>query len=374
MEEDRLIAGRMKKIDSSGIRKVFNLAAQIENPVNLSIGQPDFSVPQAIKEEAVRAIMADKNSYTLTQGIPELKGAVERTYRDKYGFQAEGSIITSGVSGGLLLALMTLVDPGDEVLIPDPSFVMYKHLVNLLGGVPVFYDTYPDFKVRRDEIARKISARTKVLIVNSPSNPTGAVLPAEDLRFLSAEAKKAGAFVITDEIYDEFVYDGDYHSLSEYPEARENLMVLNGFSKSVAITGWRVGYALGPERVINEMIKLQQYSFVCAPSFAQYALLKLLEVDRSGYRDEYRKKRDFVYEGLKARYKVAKPGGAFYIFPPAPAKYKNSAEFVEKAIARKVLVIPGSVFSERDTHFRISFAADAKTLERGVAILNELAE
>jgi aspartate aminotransferase/aminotransferase len=374
MEKTMRIADRMKKIDSSGIRKVFNLAAQIENPVNLSIGQPDFPVPDAIKEAAVRAIMADKNSYTLTQGIPELKALIEKMYKDKYGFQAEASVITSGVSGGLLLALMAIVNPGDEVLIPDPSFVMYKHLVNLLGGVPVFYDTYPDFKVPRQEIAKKITDRTKVLLVNSPSNPTGAVLAAEDLKFLASAAKKAGAFVITDEIYDEFVYDGDYHSLSEYPEARENLLVLNGFSKAVSITGWRVGYALGPADVINEMIKLQQYSFVCAPSFAQYALLKLLEVDRSGNRESYRKKRDYIYEELKDRYKVVKPGGAFYMFPPAPAKYRNSAEFVEKAIGRKVLVIPGNVFSERDTHFRISFAADDRTLERGVTILNELAE
>jgi len=368
------IADRMKKIDSSGIRKVFNLAAQIEDPVNLSIGQPDFSVPQGIKEEAVRAIMADKNSYTLTQGIPELKALVEKIYRDKYGFKAEGSVITSGVSGGLLLALMVIVNPGDEVLIPDPSFVMYKHLVNLMGGVPVFYDTYPDFKIRPKELESKITERTRLMIVNSPSNPTGAVLQADDLKLIAGLAGKHGFYVITDEIYDDFVYDADYHSLCEYPEGRENLLVLNGFSKSVSITGWRVGYALGPADVINEMIKLQQYSFVCAPSFAQYALLKLLEVDRSGYRDEYRKKRDFIYGSLKDRFQVVRPGGAFYIFPEAPACYKSASEFVEKAIGRKVLVIPGNVFSERDTNFRLSFAASDRTLERGVKILNELAK
>jgi aspartate aminotransferase/aminotransferase len=366
------IADRMKMIDSSGIRKVFNLAAKIDNPVNLSIGQPHFSVPDAIKRAAVDAIMADRNAYTLTQGIPELKSLIEGVYKSRYNYAPQASIITSGVSGGLLLALMTLVNPGDEVLIPDPAFVMYKHLINLLGGVPVFYDTYPDFRIQRSSFAGLFTQRTKVLIVNSPANPTGAVLDAADLKFIAETAKAKGVFIISDEIYDEYAYDGPYRSLCEFADP-SLLMVLNGFSKSAAITGWRVGYALGPDEVISEMVKLQQYSFVCAPSFAQYALLKFLETDRTQLIEEYRGKRDLIYNGLKDSFHIVRPGGAFYVFPEAPKKFPSSAEFVEEAIRHKVLIIPGNVFSERNTHFRISFAADDAVLRRGIEILNRLA-
>jgi aspartate/methionine/tyrosine aminotransferase len=364
-----LIADRMKKIDSSGIRKVFNLAASMTDPVNLSIGQPDFDVPEVIKEAAIKAIRDGKNAYTLTQGIPELRKYVEDLYRTRYGFRAEGSIITSGVSGGLLLALFATVNDGDEVLIPDPYFVMYKHLVNLLGGVPVFYSTYPDFKVHRKEIESKITKKTKLLLLNSPANPTGAVLSEADLRAAADIAKTHGLLIITDEIYDTYVYDGKFRSVTEFTD---NVLVLNGFSKTVSITGWRVGYALGKSELIDEMIKLQQYSFVCAPSFAQYALMELEKVDQNKIRNTYQEKRDIVYQGLKDRFEVNKPEGAFYIFPKVPGKYRDASEFVEKAISQNVLIIPGNVFSEKNTHFRLAFAADNKVLERGVKILTGL--
>lgn len=365
------IADRMSKIDSSGIRKVFNLAAQMKDPVNLSIGQPDFEVPEEIKEAAIRAVMDNKNSYTLTQGIGEMRQFCEQTYFDRYKYKAPASIITSGVSGGLLLALMATVNPGDEVLIPDPYFVMYKHLVNLLGGVPVYYNTYPDFKVHAADIQAKITPKTKILMINSPANPTGAVLGEDDLKAVAQVAKENGLLVFADEIYEEFCFDGSYRSICEFMS--DNLLVFNGFSKSASVTGWRIGYALGDQNIINEMIKLQQYSFVCTPSFAQYALLTYSKIDREKIKAAYREKRDIVYNGLKGKFKTMKPGGAFYIFPQIPEKYATATEFVEKAIANKVLVIPGNVFSEKDTHFRLSFAAPNETLKRGVDILNSLA-
>jgi len=367
------IADRMSKIDSSGIRKVFNLAAKIDSPINLSIGQPDFKVPERIKRTAIKAIRSDKNSYTVTQGIFELNSLVKEIYKKRYNFNSESSIITSGVSGGLLLALMALVDPGDEVLMPDPGFVMYKHLVNLLSGVPVFYETYPDFRINREQFSKLFTKKTKVLIVNSPSNPTGMILPAEDLIFIAKVAKENNVFIISDEIYDDFSYDEPYRSICEFCD-KDNLLILNGFSKSLAITGWRVGYALGPDKIISEMIKLQQYSFVCAPSFAQYALLEFLKVDRKNLISSYKKKRDIIYEGLKDNFNLVKPKGAFYAFPEKPERFSSSSLFVEEAIKQKVLIIPGNVFSERDTHFRISFAADNKILIKGIEILNNIAK
>ena len=367
------IADRMSKIDSSGIRKVFNLAAKIDSPINLSIGQPDFKVPERIKRTAIKAIRSDKNSYTVTQGIFELNSLVKEIYKKRYNFNSESSIITSGVSGGLLLALMALVDPGDEVLMPDPGFVMYKHLVNLLSGVPVFYETYPDFRINREQFSKLFTKKTKVLIVNSPSNPTGMILPVEDLIFIAKVAKENNVFIISDEIYDDFSYDEPYRSICEFCD-KDNLLILNGFSKSLAITGWRVGYALGPDKIISEMIKLQQYSFVCAPSFAQYALLEFLKVDRKNLISSYKKKRDIIYEGLKDNFNLVKPKGAFYAFPEKPERFSSSSLFVEEAIKQKVLIIPGNVFSERDTHFRISFAADNKILIKGIEILNNIAK
>ncbi len=362
-----LIADRMKKIDSSGIRKVFDLAQKMKDPVNLSIGQPDFDVDEAVKEQAIEAIRKGFNRYTVTQGIPELIEAVREHLQRERQVQAEEVLITSGVSGGLMLALMAVVNPGDEVLIPDPYFVMYKHLVNLLGGVPVFYDTYPDFRLRREALEAKVSPRTKLLILNSPSNPTGAVLSREELQIAADFAAARGLLILSDEIYDEFAYDNPFTSIgSLYPKT----LTLNGFSKSHAMTGWRLGYAAGPGEIIREMTKLQQFSFVCAPSMAQVAGVYALSAGPKQRIDEYRKKRDKIYGALKEFLEVEKPGGAFYIFPKAPGG--KGDDFVARAIEKSLLIIPGSVFSEKATHFRISYAASDRTIERGIAILRQL--
>jgi len=364
-----MIARRMAKIDSSGIRRVFDLAARLEDPVNLSIGQPDFPVPEPVREAAKQAIDAGFNRYTVTQGIAEFREALAERLRREKGYEPEALFITSGVSGGLLLAFLALFEPGDEVLIPDPYFVMYKHLVNLAGATPVFVDTYPDFRATAARLEPYLSERTKAVLLNSPANPTGAVLNAEELREVADLAQRRGVLLISDEIYDAFVYDGPYASAAPLAE---RTLLLGGFSKSHAMTGWRLGYAAGPADLIGEMVKLQQFSFVCAPSFAQYAGLRALEVDTSEHREAYRRKRDRLYEGLKDRFDVAKPGGAFYMFPRAP--WGTATEFVSQAIANGLLVIPGGVFSERDTHFRIAYAAADETIERGIEILNRLAD
>ncbi len=358
----------MSKLDSSGIRKVFDLAQKMQNPVNLSIGQPDFDVPGEIKTEAINAINNGRNKYTVTQGIPELRDGLLKRLQKKRGVNAEGILVTSGVSGALTLAFMVLVNPEDEVLIPDPAFVSYKHLANFCGGRPVFVDTYPDFKLTAARIQPHITKKSKILVINSPANPTGAMCAAQELKEIAELARKHNLLVISDEIYHDYDYERQFDSIGKY---YENTLILDGFSKSFAVTGWRMGYAAGPAGIISEMIKLQQYTFVCAPSFAQYAVSSGLETDMSQYIASYKKKRDLMYDGLKDRYQIVKPGGAFYLFPQAP--WGTDEEFVTSAIQKNLLIIPGSVFSERHTHFRISYAATEETIKRGIDILNDLA-
>jgi len=363
-----MIAYRMSKLDSSGIRKVFDLAQKMQNPVNLSIGQPDFDVPGEIKTEAIKAINDGFNKYTVTQGTPELRDVLIKRLQKERGVNAESIMITSGVSGALTLAFMVLVNPEDEVVIPDPAFVSYKHLTNFCGGKTVFADTYPDFKLTASRIQPHITKKTKILIINSPANPTGAMCTTQELKEIAELARKHNLLIVSDEIYHDYDYEHQFDSIGRY---YEKTLILDGFSKSFAMTGWRMGYAAGPSNIIAEMIKLQQYTFVCAPSFAQYALSRSLGTDMNKYIISYKKKRDLIYEGLKDKYKVTKPGGAFYLFPQVP--WGTDEEFVTAAIKKNLLIIPGSVFSERHTHFRISYAASEETIASGIEILNSIA-
>ncbi len=361
-------ADRMNAIDASGIRKVFALAAKLEDPINLSIGQPDFDVDEAVKEEAIARIREGRNSYTQTWGIEELRSECSAYYERRFGTPLDNVMVTSGVSGGLFLALLATLNPGDEVLFGDPYFVMYPHLSRLLGGVPVPINTYPRFKLTAEAVEAAITERSKILIVNSPSNPTGVTLDAAELDALAAVAKRHDLLIITDEIYEQFCYDGAPATMAG---RHANTIVLNGFSKIAAMTGWRVGYAAGPDEIIQDMNTLQQYTFVCAPSFAQYAAVTALNLDLSPTIAAYKQKREMIYEGLKDRFEPTKPGGAFYIFPNAPGG--DGEAFVKQAIENNVLVIPGNVFSDQNTHFRLSFAADNAVLEQGIQHLNRLA-
>ncbi len=366
-----MISKRSLKVDSSGIRKVFELAARMQNPVNFSIGQPDFDVPSELKEVAIKAIRDGLNRYTLTQGIEELREKVleyvKKTRNKEYA--PNEVIITSGVSGGLLLALMSIVDAGDEIVFFDPYFVMYKHLVNLLDGKPVIVDTYPDFSISEEKLRNAVTDKTKAIILNSPCNPTGYVYTKKDIETAIKVAKEKNILLISDEIYDGFVYDSEFLSPATF---YENVLILGGFSKTYAMTGWRLGYAVGNSELIAQMIKLQQYSFVCAPAPFQYAAVKALEYNTTSFREAYKKKRDLIYEGLKNEFDVVKPGGAFYIFPAL--KQGDVSKFVELSIKNNVLIIPGNVFSEKNLNFRISYAVKDEDIIRGVDILNKLAK
>ncbi len=362
------IAARMGGIESSGIRRVFDLARSIKDPINLSIGQPDFDVPEAVKAACHAAIDAGHNGYTPTQGIAALRSALLERVRAHLPGQERGLLITSGTSGALVLALQCTVNPGDEVILFDPYFVMYPHLVRLAGGTPVLIDTYPDFRIDVEEVRRAVTPRTKAILVNSPANPTGHVASREEMEALAGLAAERRVLLISDEIYRDFVHDGPFVSPAEY---NADVLVIDGFSKSHGMTGWRLGFAHGPARLIEEMIKLQQFTFVCAPSMVQHAGLAALGVDMMPHVAEYRGKRDLMRRELAGHYEVGGPGGAFYLFLRAPGG--GGTAFVERAIGQGLLVIPGGVFSGRDTHFRISYAAGEATLRRGIEVLKRLA-
>jgi aspartate/methionine/tyrosine aminotransferase len=364
-----MLADRTRAFDSSGIRKVFDLAAKMENPINLSIGQPDFDVPQPVKDACIEAIQQGKNAYTLTQGLPALREKLQTQIDAEYRHADRKVLVTSGTSGGLVLALLALVNPGDEVLMFDPYFVMYPSLTKLVGGVPVIIDTYPDFRIDLNKVADAITPRTRLILLNSPGNPTGAVASEEEVRGLARLAAEKNVPLLSDEIYSLFAYD---QPLASPIRHNDRTLVIDGFSKSHGMTGWRLGYVHGPAEIIDAMTKLQQYTFVCAPQPVQWAGVTALDVPMDDYIVDYRRKRDMIYAGLADRYDVVRPGGAFYIFPKVPHGGSGS-QFVAEAIAHKLLVIPGNIFSQRDSHFRISYAASDETIARGIEVLRRLA-
>ena len=281
----KIIAQRTSKINASGIRKVFALAASLKNPINLSIGQPDFDVPQKLKDEAIKAIQAGQNKYSQTAGDEVLKAKISEQIKNEVGWQEPATLVTSGVSGALLLAFMALIDPGAEVIMPDPYFVICKHVINMLGGKCVFVDSYPDFDLPVENIGRAVTAKTKLIIVDSPCNPTGVVYSAQRIKALAAVAAKNDIPVISDEIYERFCYDGPCPSIAHY---YDKTLLLRGFSKAYAMTGWRLGYAVADRclgNVIEEMTKLQQYTFVCAPTPFQKAAIAALDYDVSEFVD-----------------------------------------------------------------------------------------
>lgn len=364
----RWIADRSAHIEVSGIRKVFDLGKSLKDPVNLSIGQPHFPVPEPIKAAAKAAIDADRNGYTVTQGAAELFDRLRADVAKRFPGQDRAVLVTSGTSGGLLLAMLATVNPGEEVVTPEPYFVAYPNLAAVAGGRLVTVDTYPDFRLDPDRIAAAVTDRTKVVLLCSPANPTGAVIDPEAMRAVAEMCRKRGLLLVSDEIYRAFHFDGPARSPAEFDP---DCLVVEGFGKTYGVTGWRLGYAHGPRRLIDEMTKLQQLTFVCAPSAFQYAAVAALDYDPAPIIADYKRKRDRLMAGLRGRFEFAAPGGAFYLFPKTP--WGTGTEFVTAGVRENLLVIPGNVFGRRDTHFRISYAASDETLERGIEILNRLA-
>ncbi|WP_373651687.1 MULTISPECIES: pyridoxal phosphate-dependent aminotransferase [unclassified Schlesneria] len=364
---DSWIADRMHQIDASGIRKVFDLAATMKDPINLSIGQPHFDTPDPVKKALISAVEGGKNVYSVTQGISPLREALQARVTAELGHADRQTFITSGTSGGLLLALSVLVNPGDEVIVFDPWFVMYKHLVTLAGGTCRVIDTYPDFTIDLNKVRDAITPKTKVILCNSPCNPTGHVATEEEMKGLAELAAEKNICLISDEIYRVFTYEQPFVSPAKW---NDQTLVIDGFSKSHSMTGLRLGFAHGPSHLIQQMIKLQQFTFVCAPQPVQWAGLAAMSYDVSHHVADYAKKRLFLINELKDDYDIRGSGGAFYLFIKSPKG--TGTEFTKRAIENGLLIIPGNVFSPHDTHFRVSFAAENETLARGVEVLKKL--
>jgi aspartate aminotransferase/aminotransferase len=285
--------------------------------------------------------------------------------------KGDKAIITVGATGGLFLASMVLIDDGDEVLIPDPYFVLYGHLVNVCHGTPVFIDTYAtQFRLTPELLEKHISKRTKFLIFNNPVNPTGIAYTRDEIKAICSVAKKHGIMILSDEVYSSFCYDFPFESTLTYCE---NAVLVGAFSKTYGIPGWRVGYAIGPGEIIEKMMMLQQFSYVCAPSFAQQAMIQALDLDPADWIDKsYRRKRDLAYSILKEAFDVVRPQGAFYIWPKAPGG--DAEGFVKKALDNKVIIVPGKTCSRQNSHFRLSYAVNEDTLKKGLEILCALAK
>ena len=364
------VARRAGAFDSSGIRKVFDLAATLADPINLSIGQPDFAMPEAARAAAKAALDAGKNGYTPTQGIPALRDRLEERVRVETGQPRRRLCVTSGSSGALVLTLMAILDPGDEVILFEPAFVMYRPLVEFLGGRVVAIDTAPAFRIDVDRVAAALTPRTRAILLNTPANPTGHVAEADVVRDLARLAEQRGVTLVSDELYRSYRYDAPFHSPALHSE---RVVVIDGFSKSHAMTGWRVGWVHGPDDIVAACTMLQQYTFVCAPQVGQWAAVAALDAPMDAPLAECRRKRDLLMAGLREHYSFVPPGGAFYLYPLAPGG--SGRAFAERAVAaEKLLVVPGSVFGAADTHFRIAYTVDERTLDRGIAALRRLAE
>lgn len=383
MNLEALLAKRSRAVEASGIRRVFDLGATLKDPIDLSIGQPDFPPPEAMQRALIEAVQDKGNGYTLSTGIPALRERLWTRLAEDIGWKPSpdlGLMVTSGTLGGLMLAYMALLDEGDEIIVPDPYFVAYPHLAKLIGARAKLCDTYPDFRMTAARVEPLITPRTKAVLVNSPGNPSGVTLTSKECRELLDLCRRRSVVLISDEIYDEFVYDdardpanGRCPSPCRFDGAQESVLLIRGFGKTYGCTGWRMGYAAGPAKLLAEMTKVQQYTFVCAPSISQWGCLAAFDCDVRPTVQRYQKRRQMCIDALTPHTEVAVPGGAFYVFPRVPDRLKLTAQqFVEKGITRNLLTIPGNVFSSRDTHFRVSFAASEDKLAKGLDILADM--
>lgn len=365
-------AKRMNKIEVSGVRAMFDLAQTLKDPYDLSLGQPDFNPPPEIQQRAVEAIKNGFNGYTVTQGLPKLHDKIFEHLKKKYSYQkknTDATIVTVGATGSLFLSCMVLIDEGDEVLVPDPYFVLYKHLVSVCMGVPITIDTYDTkFRLTPELIEKQITKKTKFIILNNPVNPTGIAYTRDELRAFAAVFAKYDITVLSDEVYSSFCFDFPHETFLEF---YDKTILITAFSKTFGMPGWRLGYAVSHKEIIEKMLTLQQFSYVCAPAPLQWAMVDAFDYDPEPMiQKSYKEKRDLVCNILDKKYELVKPQGAFYAFPKVP--WGNDKSFIKKAIEHNVVIVPSSTASGRDTHFRISFAIDNKRLEAALKILNKI--
>ncbi|MCU9612594.1 aminotransferase class I/II-fold pyridoxal phosphate-dependent enzyme [Caldibacillus lycopersici] len=373
---NHLLNPEVQSIQISGIRQITDQFKKYPDVLSLTIGEPDFKTPKIVKEAGKSAIDDNLSFYAPNAGILQLKKAatdfVNQHYRLNYNEEDE-IIVTNGSTEGIFIALKTILNKGDEVIIPTPTYPGYEPVITLCGAKLVPIDvTGSDFKLKKEQLLNSITEKTKLLILPYPSNPTGVSLTEEDVKELVSVLKDKDIFVLSDELYSEITFEGKHVSIASYQEMREKTIVINGLSKSHAMTGWRVGFVFAPAYLIKEMVKVHQYVIVSVNSIAQYAGIDALQKgmsDVSYMRDEYQRRRDFLYNGLtKLGFQVVKPTSTFYMFPEISAFSNDSYEFTMDLLKNaRVGVLPSTVFTHGgNKHLRISFASPIEKLEEAL--------
>lgn len=369
-----LTSERVARIPASGIRRFFDLVSSLEGGISLGVGEPDFVTPEHIRDAAIASIRAGRTKYTSNYGLLELREEVARHVTQRYGVSyspTEEVLITVGVSEAVDLALRATLNEGDEVIVADPSYVAYVPGIVLAGGVPVVVptDQEHDFRLRPADVAPRITPRTRAILLGFPSNPTGAVLEREDLEGLARLAEEHDLLVYCDDIYDRLTYGTQHVAFPSLPGMRDRTVYLGGFSKSYAMTGWRVGYACAPAPIVEQMMKVHQYTVMCVPTAAQYAALQAL---RAGEEDvlrmvgEYDRRRVYMWKRFNAMGLACfEPRGAFYCFPSVVPTGMPSEEFATRLLQEeRVVVVPGNAFGERgEGHVRACYAASLAQIE-----------
>lgn len=376
------VSKTIKSIPPSGIRKFFDVAAEMEDVVSLGVGEPDFATPQNVIKEAISTLEAGSTKYTSNAGLIELRNEISHYMSTQYGLKynpVTQVVVTVGASEGIDIALRAVINPGDEVIVVEPCFVSYKPCVLMAGGIPIPISTKSEnaFRVTAEEIESSITDKTKAIILSYPNNPTGAILEYDDLKKISDVLRKYDIVVISDEIYSELTYgDRTHTSIASLPDMYEKTIVLNGFSKAYAMTGWRLGYACGPEDIIAAMLKIHQYIIMCAPTTAQYAGVEALKNGKPSVlhmRKEYDARRRYLIDEFrKMGIECFEALGAFYVFPSISQFGMTSEEFCSRLLyERHLAVVPGVAFGEcGEGHIRCSYAYSIEDIGKALSRLN----
>lgn len=386
IDYQNFINDKIKQVKPSGIRKFFDIAVEMDNVISLSIGEPDFQTPWHIREAGITSLEKGKTWYTPNRGFIELRKEICNYYKRRFNlsFDADNEVlVTVGGSEAIDLVLRTLVNDGDEVLIPEPAFVCYKPLTYMAGGKPVEIETRAEnnFKLTREELESAITDKTKILVLPYPNNPTGAIMEREDLEAISDIIIKNNLIVVSDEIYGELTYGKKNHvSIAEIDGMKERTVVISGFSKAYAMTGWRLGYALGPKDIVSQITKLHQYGIMSSPTTAQYAAIEALrngDKDVADMRSDYDIRRRLIVGKLnEIGLTCFEPLGAFYTFPCIKSTGLSSDEFATRLVKEKrVAVVPGTAFGESGEGFvRISYAQSLKNIKKALKRIEEFVE
>ncbi len=371
------LSERITDIPFSGIRKFFDIAAEMEDVISLGVGEPDFDTPWHIRDEGIYSLEKGRTAYTSNAGLKELKIEIarylERRFQVSYDYETE-MMITVGGSEAIDLAMRAMLDPGDEVLIPQPSYVSYVPCAALANGTPVVINLKEEneFRLTAWELKDAITPRTKILVLPFPNNPTGAIMERKDLEAIAEIIREHDLYVISDEIYAELTYQQDHVSIASLPGMRERTVLINGFSKAYSMTGWRLGYACAPKVVLEQMLKIHQYAIMCAPTTSQYAAVEAVrngDEDVAGMREEYNGRRRYlIHRFQEMGLSCFEPFGAFYAFPCIKEFGMSSDEFATRMLQEeKVVVVPGTAFGECGEGFlRISYAYSLEKLEEAL--------